>query len=234
MSQPRGKILVVDDEPNMAQLLAEYLTEQGYQVVTAHGGIEALAKIDLEKPQVILLDVRMPGMDGVEVLRLIRSFDTEVGILMISANDDIELAKQTIEMGAFDYTLKPVDFAYLSRAVDTMMARAAARPVPAIASEGAGAAPSAHNLLYDLALGIFRTTRPLPPAARESLGRELEQAALVALQRGAGGDKQEVVRALNQIRTLLRFAKDLGDISDDAHRVLETNVARARRSIGLS
>jgi DNA-binding response OmpR family regulator len=233
MSQPRGKILVVDDEPNMAQLLAEYLTEQGYQVVTAHGGIEALAKIDLEKPQVILLDVRMPGMDGVEVLRRIRSFDTQVGILMISANDDIDLAKQTIEMGAFDYTLKPVDFAYLSRAVDTMMARAAARPVPAIESEGAGA-PSAHNLLYDLALGIFRTTRALSPAARESLGRELEQAALVALQRGAGGDKQEVVRALNQIRTLLRFAKDLGDISDDAHRVLETSVARARRAIGLS
>jgi DNA-binding response OmpR family regulator len=234
MSQPRGKILVVDDEPNMAQLLAEYLTEQGYQVVTAHGGIDALAKIDLEKPQVILLDVRMPGMDGVEVLRRIRSFDTQVGVLMISANDDIDLAKQTIAMGAFDYTLKPVDFAYLSRAVDTMMARgAAALPVPAVESESA-AAPSAHNLLYDLALGIFRATRALSPAARESLGRELEQAALVALQRGAGGDKQEVVRALNQIRTLLRFAKDLGDIGDDAHRVLETNVARARRSIGLS
>jgi hypothetical protein len=70
--------------------------------------------------------------------------------------------------------------------------------------------------------------------ARESLGRELEQAALVALQRGAGGEKQEVVRALNQIRTLLRFAKDLGDVADDAHRVLEAAVARARRSIGLS
>jgi len=233
MAESRGTILVVDDEPNMTQMLAEYLTEQGYQVVTAHGGIEALAKLDLEKPQVILLDVRMPGMDGVEVLRRIRTFDTQVGILMISANDDVELAKQTIEMGALDYTLKPVDFAYLSRAVDTMMARAPAPPTPA--AEGAGAAtPSAHNLLYDLALGIFRATRALPAAARESLGRELEQAALVALQRGAGGEKQDVVRALNQIRTLLRFAKDLGDISDDAHRVLEASVARARRSIGLS
>jgi len=233
MSESRGKILVVDDELNVAQMLAEYLTEQGYQVATAHGGIEALTKIDLEKPQVILLDIRMPEMDGVEVLRRIRSFDTEVGILMISANDDVELAKQTIAMGAFDYTLKPVDFAYLSRAVDTMMARSPAPPPPA--AEGAGAAtPSAHNLLYDLALDIFRTARALSPVARESLGRELEQAALVALQRGAGGEKQEVVRALNQIRTLLRFAKDLGDVADDAHRVLEAAVARARRSIGLS
>jgi two-component system, response regulator, stage 0 sporulation protein F len=233
MAEPRGKILVVDDEFNVAQVLAEYLTEQGYQVATAHGGIEALTKIDLEKPQVILLDIRMPGMDGVEVLRRIRSFDTQVGILMISANDDVELAKQTIAMGAFDYTLKPVDFAYLSRAVDTMMARSPAQPPPD--GGGAGAAtPSAHNLLYDLALDIFRTARALSPVARESLGRELEQAALVALQRGASGEKQEVVRALNQVRTLLRFAKDLGDIADDAHRVLEASVARARRSIGLS
>jgi two-component system response regulator (stage 0 sporulation protein F) len=233
MTEPRGKILVVDDEPNMALLLAEYLTEQGYQVVTAHGGIEALAKLDLEKPQVVLLDVRMPGMDGVEVLRRIRSFDTEVGILMISANDDLDLAKQTLEMGAFDYTLKPVDFAYLTRAVSTMMARAPAAATAAV--EGAGAAaPSAHNLLYDLALDIFRAARALSAVARESLGRELELAALAALQRGAGGEKQDVVRALNQIRTLLRFAKDLGDIDDDAHRVLEAGVARARRSIGLS
>lgn len=233
MSESRGKILVVDDELNVAQMLAEYLTEQGYQVATARGGIEALTKIDLEKPQVILLDIRMPEMDGVEVLRRIRSFDTQVGILMISANDDVELAKQTIAMGAFDYTLKPVDFAYLSRAVDTMMARSPAPPPPD--AEGAGAAtPSAHNLLYDLALAIFRTARALSPVARESLGRELEQAALVALQRGAGGEKQEVVRALNQIRTLLRFAKDLGDVADDTHRVLEAAVARARRSIGLS
>jgi DNA-binding response OmpR family regulator len=136
-------------------------------------------------------------------------------------------------MGAFDYTLKPVDFAYLSRAVDTMMARAGARPAPGVGSTGP-AAPSEHNLLNDLALGLFRATRALSPIARETLGRELEQVALAALQRGAVGDKQEVVRALNQVRTLLRFAKDLGDISDDAHRVLEAAVARARRSVGLS
>jgi two-component system, response regulator, stage 0 sporulation protein F len=233
MAETRGKILVVDDEVNMGQLLGEYLTEQGYTVATAHSGIEALAKLDLEKPQVILLDVRMPGMDGVEVLRRIRSFDTQVGILMISANDDLDLAKQTIEMGAFDYTLKPVDFAYLSRAVDKMMASAAAAP-SSPADGGGEPAPSAHNLLYDLALEIFRAARALAPVARESLGRELEQAALAAMQRGAAGEKQDVVRALNQTRTLLRFAKDLGDIPDDTHRALEASVARARRSVGLS
>ena len=232
-AEHRGSILVVDDEPRMAQLLAEYLIEHGYRVAVAHSGIEALAKLDLEKPSVVLLDVRMPGMDGVEVLRRIRSFDRQVGILMISANDDVELAKQTIEMGAFDYTIKPVDFAYLSRAVERMMAQVPAAPAPAEASVAVAPA-SPQNLLYDLALEIFRTTRAFPPVARESVGRDLEQAALTAMQRGAGGEKHDVIRALNQIRTMLRFAKDLGDIGDDDHRRLEASVAKARRSIGLS
>src|SRR5512144_1996121 len=188
-AEHRGSILVVDDEPRMAQLLAEYLSEHGYRVVVAHSGVEALTKLDLEKPSAVLLDVRMPGMDGVEVLRRIRSFDRQVGILMISANDDVELAKQTIEMGAFDYTIKPVDFAYLSRAVERMIAQVPAAPVPAAASV-APAPESPQNLLYDLALEIFRTTRAFPPVARESVGRDLEQAALTAMQRGAGGEKQ--------------------------------------------
>jgi CheY-like chemotaxis protein len=233
MAEHRGSILVVDDEPRMAQLLAEYLIEHGYRVVVAHSGIEALTKLDLEKPSVILLDVRMPGMDGVEVLRRIRTFDRQVGILMISANDDVELAKQTIEMGAFDYTIKPVDFAYLSRAVERMMAQVPAAPAPAEASVAVAPA-SPQNLLYDLALEIFRTTRAFPPVARESVGRDLEQAALTAMQRGASGEKHDVIRALNQIRTMLRFAKDLGDIDDDGHRRLEASVAKARRSVGLS
>jgi CheY-like chemotaxis protein len=233
MAEHRGSILVVDDEPRMAQLLAEYLIEHGYRVVVAHSGIEALTKLDLEKPSVVLLDVRMPGMDGVEVLRRIRSFDQQVGILMISANDDVELAKQTIEMGAFDYTIKPVDFAYLSRAVERMMAQVPAAPAPAAVSVGAAPA-SPQNLLYDLALEIFRTTRTFPPIAHESVGRDLEQAALTAMQRGASGEKHDVIRALNQIRTMLRFAKDLGDIGDDDHRRLEASVAKARRSVGLS
>lgn len=231
-AEHRGSILVVDDEPRMAQLLAEYLIEHGYRVVVAHS-VEALTKLDLEKPSAVLLDVRMPGMDGVEVLRRIRSFDRQVGILMISANDDVELAKQTIEMGAFDYTIKPVDFAYLSRAVERMIAQVPAAPVPAAASV-APAPESPQNLLYDLALEIFRTTRAFPPVARESVGRDLEQAALTAMQRGAGGEKHDVIRALNQIRTMLRFAKDLGDIGDDDHRRLEASVAKARRSVGLS
>jgi len=222
MTESKGKILVVDDEVPVAEMLAEHLTELGYEVTSAHGGIEALTKLDLEKPHVILLDVRMPEMDGVEVLRRIRSFDSKVGILMITGNDDVDLAKETIELGAFDY---------LSRAVDKLMAAAAAATAPT--EPAPSGTLSAHAQLYDLALEIFRATRALSPVARESVGRELEHVALYALQRGVGGEKPEVIRALNQVRTVLRFAKDLGDMSDDTHRTLDAYVARARRSVGL-
>jgi len=232
-AEPRGKILVVDDEVDVAEMLADYLTEQGYQVAMAHSGVEALAKMDQEQPLAVLLDIRMQGMDGVEVLRRIRSFNRQVGVLMISGNDDIDLAKQTIAMGAFDYTLKPLDFAFLSRAVDKMVAQASASAA-LTEEQPAETVPSVPNLLYDLALDVFRAARGLTLMARESVGRELERVALATVQQSVGGERAEVIRALNQIRTLLRFAKDLADMSDDAHRGLEASVAKARRSVGLS
>ena len=98
----------------------------------------------------------------------------------------------------------------------------------------AATAGSAHGLLYDLALEVFRTTRTLSASARESIAPALESAALSLVQRGGGGDKAETVRTLNVIRSLLRFAKDLGDITDETHRSLESHMAKARRSVGLS
>jgi CheY-like chemotaxis protein len=201
-------------------------------VVTAGGGEEGLARLAADKPDIVFLDMRMPEMDGLETLKQIRAVNMRVPVLMISANDDVAAAKDAIRLGAFDYTLKPVDFDYLSRALDNMLA--SVEPSTGVGVVGSPAdAPSSHGLLYDLALGVFRVTRAMPPSARSSLAPALEGAALSLVQRGAGGEKGDTVRSLNQIRSLLRFAKDLGDIPDDVHRALESTMARARRSIGL-
>jgi CheY-like chemotaxis protein len=233
MTERRGKVLVIDDEPSIVELLKEYLGEQGFEVVSASGGADGLARLGTDRPDAVLLDMRMPGMDGIETLKRMRAVNARVPVLMVSANDDLAAAKEAIALGAFDYTLKPIDFAYLSRALDKMLDSAAP-----VLGAGLGATPpattgSSHGLLYDLALEVFRVTRGLPPVSRESVGAVLEQAALGLVQRG-GVDKTESVRTLNQIRALLRFAKDLGDITDDAHRVLESHIARARGSVGLS
>ena len=227
----RGKVLVIDDEPSIVDLFTEYLNGQGFDVISAGGGEEGLDRLRLDGPDIVLLDMRMPGLDGLETLRRIRKINMGVPVLMISGNDDIAAAKEAIALGAFDYTLKPVDFNYLGRALDKMLASApSSEPGLAQAEVTAG---STHGLLYDLALEVFRTTRTLSSSARESLAPALESAALSLVQRG-GGDKAESVRALNVIRSLLRFAKDLGDITDETHRSIESHLAKARRSVGLS
>jgi DNA-binding response OmpR family regulator len=224
----RGKILVVDDDQAICDVLGEFLGELGFEVKDAPGGVEALAQMERDPPDVVLLDIRMPGMDGVETLRRIRQITATMPVLMITGNDDVETAKDTVRLGAFDCVAKPFDFGYLERAVHKMFASTkAAGPAPGVVIE-----PSSRGLAYDLALEVFRATSGMSARSHASLGSALESAALGLAQNA--GDKLEVVRALNQIRIFIRFARDLGELSDDVHRQLESYVVRARRSVGLT
>ena len=230
----KSKILVVDDEPSVHEILTEFFTSKGYEVISASGGLEGLSQTEKHRPDVILLDVRMPDLDGITVLRRIREVNPWVGILMMSGNTDTEAAKETLQLGAFDYILKPFDFDYLDRAVHKMLTAAApADAVRGLESSVTAPETSQHGLLYDLALEVFRVARTMTSESRASLGTALESAALGAVQKGVSGEKQEVIRSLNHLRMLLRFARDLNDIPDDVHRDLEAKIVRARRSIGL-
>jgi CheY-like chemotaxis protein len=111
------RILVVDDEPDAVELLQEFLVGKGYEVLTASDGPEALRKVTEERPHLILLDVRMPDMNGLEVLRRVREIDKEVGIIMVTAVNEEETGRQALQMGAFEYITKPIDFEYLERSV---------------------------------------------------------------------------------------------------------------------
>lgn len=107
------KILIVDDDPVICALLEAYLVEKGYQTFTALSGKAAIEKVKTEKPQIVLLDIGMPGMDGVETLRQIKNIDKEIGVVMISGLKDEETAKITLKLGADDYITKPMDLKYL-------------------------------------------------------------------------------------------------------------------------
>ena len=109
------KVLVVDDEPQAVELLEEFLTAKGYAVVGASGGEEALLRLKEERPHLMLLDIRMPVMDGLEVLRRAREIDREVGIVMVTAVNEESIGREALRMGAYDYITKPLDFDYLER-----------------------------------------------------------------------------------------------------------------------
>ncbi len=112
-----SRVLVVDDEPDAVELLTEFLTSKGYEVITASNGEEALRRLQEDRPHLILLDVRMPKMDGLEVLRRAREIDQAVGIIMVTAVHEEETGRRALQMGAFDYITKPLDFKYLEQSL---------------------------------------------------------------------------------------------------------------------
>lgn len=103
------KILIVDDERSIRNSLKEILSDEGYEVDTAEDGATALSMVDKEKYNVIFCDIKMPGMDGTEVLDKIVAEGVDSAIVMISGHGDIDTAVECIKKGAFDFIQKPLD-----------------------------------------------------------------------------------------------------------------------------
>jgi DNA-binding response OmpR family regulator len=233
MADTRGTVLIVDSDPATVELLAEYLTGKQLAVARAQTLDEALAELDRERPEAVVISMRLGDSGGLEALKRIREVNVQVAVLATAEQEDANLAMEALGLGAVDYLLKPIDFDYLSRAIEKALSAAA----PVIDFAETTVAPpvsSPQTLLYTLALEVFRATRLFSPEARASVGAALEQGALGAMQRGVSGEKAEVIRALNQVRTLIRFSQDLGDLSAETAERLQEHMARARRSVGLS
>jgi two-component system response regulator (stage 0 sporulation protein F) len=214
-----ARILIVDDEQSVREVLSEYFTEQGYTVENAGGGEEALTLLQRSTPDLVLLDVRMPGIDGVETLRRIREIAPDVSVIMVTANEDVGLARETLKLGALDYVAKPFDFVYLERAI-----------LAGLAQGGVGgsvaAAPASGDVWRDLALAVFQAVRGMSTAARASTGARLEEAVLSAASAGRAD-----ATALGRVDLLLGLAEELRDLTGAELSRVQGALERARRSL---
>ena len=109
----KKKILVIDDEQAICKMLEKFLSRKGYKAITALSGEEGIKKLKQEKPQVVLLDIKMPGIDGVETLKRIRKIDKKVGVIMITVIKEDEVGRKCMQLGAYDYITKPFSLDYL-------------------------------------------------------------------------------------------------------------------------
>jgi DNA-binding response OmpR family regulator len=112
-----GSILIVDDDAGVRGTLGRFLIEKGYAAAYAPNGLEALPMIQDLRPKLVLLDIDMPRMNGIETLKRLRLIDRTVAVMMITGNDTLEMMEKCREGGAFDYLVKPFDYRYLEFAI---------------------------------------------------------------------------------------------------------------------
>lgn len=120
------RILVIDDDPSVTSTIKRGLSHEGYVVETANSGEEGLVMIHDQKPDLIILDVMMPRLDGLEVLRRLRSSDKQLPVLLLTARDTPSDEALGLQYGADDYVVKPFDWVVLMARVNALLRRSRA------------------------------------------------------------------------------------------------------------
>lgn len=162
------KVLIVDDEKSIVDILQFNLKREQYDTLCAYDGLEGLRMARAENPDLILLDVMLPGMDGFEVCRKLRAEGNNVPIIMITAREEETDKVFGLENGADDYITKPFSMRELLARVKTNMRRVSAVPAQPPEEEGGGSVIRARALAIDLDRhSVFKNGRELDLTQRE-------------------------------------------------------------------
>jgi DNA-binding NtrC family response regulator len=181
-----NKILIVDDEPFNLDLLEQELTDRGYSIERAGNGAEALGKFESFHPDLILLDYQMPDMNGIDVLKELRSRGHETPIVLVTAYGSIERAVQAMREGAYDFIPKPFEPDHLALVVEKALEREKLRREVEILSEEVS---ERHHLV----LGKSAKMNQAVDAAKKAAGSK----ATVLLLGESGTGKELLARAIH-------------------------------------
>ena len=179
-------VLVVDDEESVRKSLRDILSSHGYRVDTARHGREALEKIASLDPAAVVMDIRMPDLDGIRVLELVREKGQDVPIILITAYGSTETTIEAMKLGAFDYLLKPLSIAELLETLKKAIEiRRLTRQAPAAGREVAAR--------EDIMIGLS----PVMQRVYKTIGRVANSNATVLIRGETGTGKELVARAIH-------------------------------------
>jgi len=117
-------VLLVDDEREFASIMAKRLTKRGFQVLTAHSGLDAVRLARNHDFEAAVLDVKMEGMDGIETLKTLRMLLPRLQVIMLTGHGSVEIARQAMSLGAHDYLTKPCELSELMAKLREALKRA--------------------------------------------------------------------------------------------------------------
>ena len=187
MTELKGRVLIVDDEANAREALAELLADEGYETETASDGQKALGKLEPFEPDVILTDLKMPGLDGLGLLEKGRPLAPHSAFVVMTAFGSIETAVEAIKRGAENYLTKPLDMDAVSALVARALERAKLSKEAARLREQVGARLSYHQILggHPSMQRLLKTVAQVAPSKATVLvqgesgtGKELIAAAI--------------------------------------------------------
>jgi len=183
--KPRGRILVVDDEQNMCQFLKTMLSREGYQVLIATNGPQALKTYEEDHFDLVIEDLKMPGMDGIQLLSAIKELDETQLVVIITAFSTWESAVEAMRLGAFDYIRKPFD----NEAIKVLVARAV--EVAQLQREGVETEEET------FAVGNLIGSSPQIQEIQRAIRRVAPTDTTVLIQGESGTGKELVARAIH-------------------------------------
>ena len=189
MTPEKPVLLVVDDEPGILKLIDRFAGKIGFEVTAAHSGREALQKLQSEKAAVALVDLRMPDVDGLEVLRGIRAASPSCQVILMTGHASIDTAIEAIKLGAMDYLSKPFDFERLEQLLTAALKDIERRRAVLAAESRMVKQLEFHGMVgrSGMMLDLFDRVRRFAPHVRT---------ALVTGETGTG--KELVARALHK------------------------------------
>jgi two-component system, NtrC family, response regulator PilR len=185
--RPRGRILVVDDERSMRELLMIVLRREGHQVYLAEDGASAVATMERQAIDVLISDIKMPGMSGVDVLREAKRIDPDVVGIMITAYASTESAVEALRLGAYDYLTKPFDVEELKAKVNNALERRTLRQENVLLKRALRTGSSFSNIIgrskamhdvFDLIETVAPTNSTILVTGESGTGKELVARAI--------------------------------------------------------
>jgi DNA-binding NtrC family response regulator len=184
---PPARVLLVDDDPDFCEALSDRLRAQGFQVTVADRGLEALRLCREEPPAIVLLDLVLPGLDGMAVLETIRREEPDVVVIVITGHGTIARAVEAMKKGAYDFVTKPVDARHLEIVLGKALERQALRDANALLSSEVGDR-------YAAIVGDSPQMRAVLDLARRAAPSE----ATVLLLGESGTGKEVIARAVHR------------------------------------
>ena len=226
------KLLVADDEKKICRLLKDFFGERGYDVLLAHDGPSALACIRTQRPHLVFLDVRMPGLNGLDILKEAHAVDQTMKIIVITAMDDDETIREAEALGATDYVVKPFTLEYLKEEVLAKVSTSLYEELRTVNEELKGSVERLQHVVRGIVAAFSSVVSKIDPHyTHEHVSRSVEYASkIIKKLREDGMDfgqsTEEVVLAgillhdIGKIFTPKEILYKAGPLTDEEWKVM--------------